>query len=91
MSQETQRTTDHDAIRKWAEARDGKPSVISQDGEKTEMLRLDFPGYAEENLEEINWDKWFNIFEENNLELIYQEETKEGEKSNFNKLVSRNS
>lgn len=91
MSQETQRTTDHDTIRKWTEARDGKPAVISQDAKKTEMLRLDFPGYAEENLEEVDWDEWFEIFEENNLALIYQEETEEGESSNFNKLVNRDS
>lgn len=91
MSKKTQRTTDHETIRKWAEARDGKPAVISRDEEKTEMLRLNFPGYAEENLEEIDWDEWFDIFEENNLALIYQEETKEGESSNFNKLVNRDS
>lgn len=91
MSKKTQRTTDHETIRKWAEARDGKPAVISRNEEKTEMLRLNFPGYAEENLEEIDWDEWFDIFEENNLALIYQEETKEGESSNFNKLVNRDS
>lgn len=91
MSQDTQRTTDHETIRKWAEARNGKPAVVSRDKEKTEMLRLNFPGYAEENLEEIDWDEWFDIFEDNDLALIYQEETKEGESSNFNKLVNRNS
>lgn len=91
MSKETKRTTDHETIRKWAEARDGKPAVVSREGDKTEMLRLDFPGYAEENMEEIDWNKWFDLFEENNLALIYQEETKEGERSNFNKLVNRES
>ena len=91
MSQKTKRTTDHETIRKWAEAREGKPAVISRDAGQSEMLRLDFPGYAEENLEEIDWDEWFDIFEENNLALIYQEETKEGESSNFNKLVNRDS
>lgn len=89
MNQQTQRTTDHSTIKEWAESRDGKPSVVSRDGDKTELIRLDFPGYAEENLEEIDWDQWFDLFESNDLAFIYQEETKEGEQSNFNKLVSR--
>ena len=38
-------------------------------------------------MEEISWDEWFEIFEENDLKFLYQEETSEGEKSNFNKLV----
>jgi len=54
------------------------------------MIRLDFPGYSGEgSLEPIEWDEWFEKFDENNLALLYQEETAEGEKSNFNKLVSR--
>lgn len=89
MSQETKKTTDHNTIKKWAEERDAKPAVVAKDGEETELLRLDFPGYAEDNLKEIDWDSWFKIFDENNLQLAYQEETKDGEKSNFNKLVNR--
>lgn len=88
MSQQ-KTTTDHNTIKKWAEARNGKPSVVTREGEETEILRIDFPGYDEENLQEIEWDEWFEIFDENDLALIYQDETKEGERSNFNKLVSR--
>lgn len=90
MSQ-NKNTTDHDTIRKWAEERGGKPSIVTKGGNKTDLLRIDFPGYAEKNLEEIDWDEWFEIFDNNNLALIYQEETKEGEKSNFNKLVDKSS
>lgn len=90
MAHKSKSTTNHDTIKKWAEERSGKPSVVTQNGERTEMVRIDFPGYSEKNLQEISWDEWFDLFEENNLELIYQEETKEGEKSNFNKIVSRN-
>ncbi|HEX6982703.1 MAG TPA: hypothetical protein VF181_08070 [Balneolaceae bacterium] len=82
-------TTDHDVIKKWAESRDGKPAVIVNKGEKTELLRINFPGYSEDNLEEIDWDKWFDIFDSRDLALIYQEKTKDGKTSNFNKLVSR--
>lgn len=89
MAHQTNKTTDHDTIKKWATERDGQPSVVSNDGDQTQLLRLNFPGYAEENLEEISWDEWFDIFEEQKLQFLYQEETSEGEKSNFNKLVSR--
>lgn len=89
MSQETKKTTDHKTIKEWAEQRDAKPAVVTKDGKETELLRLDFPGYAEDNLKEVDWDTWFKLFDENKLEMAYQEETKDGEKSNFNKLVNR--
>lgn len=88
MSQQKS-TTDHDTIKKWAESRNGKPAVITREGEETEIIRIDFPGYAEENLQEIEWDEWFDIFDTNELAFIYQEETKDGQRSNFNKIVNR--
>lgn len=88
MSQQKS-TTDHDTIKKWAESRNGKPAVITREGEETEILRIDFPGFAEENLQEIEWSKWFDIFDNNELAFVYQEETKEGQRSNFNKIVNR--
>jgi hypothetical protein len=54
------------------------------------MIRLDFPGYRREgSLEEINWDEWFRKFDEIGLALLVQEQTARGQKSNFNKLVKR--
>ncbi len=54
------------------------------------MIRLDFPGYSgEESLEQISWDEWFEKFDERDLALMVQETTSRGQKSNFNKLVSR--
>jgi hypothetical protein len=85
-------TTDHDEIRRWAEDRGAKPACVRGTGGKNDvgMLRLDFPGYTgEDKLQPISWDDWFDKFEERKLALLYQEETAEGEKSNFNKLVSR--
>lgn len=84
--------TDHRRIREWAEARGGKPACVKGTGGKgdTGMIRLDFPGYSgEESLEPISWEEWFRAFDENNLALLIQEETAGGERSNFNKLVSR--
>ena len=93
MAGESKTTTDHKKIREWAEKRGGKPASVkgTGDGEDAGLLRLNFPGYAEDNLEEISWDDFFEKFEENNLALLYQEETKDGGESRFFKLVDRNS
>ena len=88
----SQTTTDHEEIRRWAEARGAKPTCVRGTGSKgdTGMLRLDFPGYTgEDKLQPISWEDWFDKFEERKLALVYQEETASGERSNFNKLVSR--
>ncbi len=54
------------------------------------MIRLDFPGYSgQQSLEEISWDDWFEKFDERNLALMVQDTTSRGQRSNFNKLVSR--
>src|SRR5256885_552518 len=59
-------------------------------GGDTGMIRLDFPGFSgAESLQEIDWDEWFRAFDENDLGLLVQETTASGERSNFNKLVNR--
>lgn len=78
------RTDNHDEIKKWVEDRGGRPSVVSG----TELLRIDF-GEEEDNLEEIDWEEFFRIFDDSNLEFIYQEETADGSTSRFSKFVSR--
>lgn len=83
----SEQTTDHDKIRKWAEARDGHPAVIRTKG-KGGVLRIDF-GEPEDNLEEISWDEFFKIFDENKLSFLYQEKTQDGGTSRFNKFVER--
>ena len=85
-------TTDHDEIRRWAESRGARPACVrgTGGGDDTGMIRLDFPGYSgAESLQPIDWDQWFQAFDENGLALLYQETTAGGEQSNFNKLVSR--
>lgn len=87
-------TTDHEVIRKWVEARDGKPARVKATGDKggAGVLRIDYPGYAgEDTLEAISWDDFFAGFEENQLAFLYQEETKDGKESRFSKLIDRNS
>lgn len=94
MSDQSSATTDHDTIRRWAEDRRGKPSRVkgTGGGDDPGLLRINFPGYSgEEDLEEIPWEEFFEKFDQNNLALVYQEKTSGGEKSNFNKLVDRDS
>jgi len=83
-------TIDHDEIRDWVEERDGHPAVVrsTKDDEGEGLLRIDF-GEREEKLEEISWEQFFKIFEDNNLAFLYQNETADGETSFFNKFVDR--
>ena len=89
----SKQTTDHTKIRKWAEARNGKPARVQGTGEPDDvgLLRIDFPEdhEEEEDLEEITWDEFFEKFDEKRLAFVYQEQTAGGEPSRFNKFVSR--
>ncbi len=92
MAGETKITTDHDEIRRWAEARGGKPATVKGTGSDGDpgVLRIDFPGYrGEDTLQEISWDEFFKKFDEKNLAFLYQDTTARGEPSYFFKLVSR--
>lgn len=91
-SYESRTTTNHDEIRKWAEARGGKPATVKTTGSEKDpgVLRIDFPGGAgEDRLEPISWDAFFKAFDQNKLAFLYQEETKGGKESRFFKLVNR--
>lgn len=85
-------TQDHEEIRSWAEARGAVPAEVSSTHRKDEpgVLRFCFPKAKDRNnesLKEISWDDFFEKFDSNNLELVYQEKTAAGQRSNFNKLV----
>ena len=87
-------TTDHDEIQRWVEERDGSPACVRGTGDSDDvgLLRIDFPGYSgEETLQHIEWDEFFQKFDERNLAFLYQDETKGGQRSNFNKLIDRES
>ncbi|WP_373056742.1 hypothetical protein [Zunongwangia sp. H14] len=91
-TQDSKTTTDHDTIKKWVEARDGQPALVkgtTDSGKGGGLLRINFPGYAEENLENIEWDKFFSIFDENNLQFLYQEKLKDGNDSRFFKFIAK--
>jgi hypothetical protein len=83
-------TTDHKAIRNWAEERDGRPATVratEEDGHAG-ILRIDF-GPAEDRLEEIEWEEFFAKFDESELAFLYQDRTKGGKLSRFHKFVRR--
>ncbi|WP_257462016.1 hypothetical protein [Archangium lipolyticum] len=86
-------TIDHDEIREWAEARCGRPSMVTGTGGEGQagILRIDFPGYGGRGtLEPISWEEFFAKFEESNLALVYSAHA-HGHRSNFNKLIARES
>jgi hypothetical protein len=92
MAGNSQMTTDHNVIRKWAEARGGQPATVKGTGSHGEagVLRIDFPGYSGgDRLEHISWDEFFKKFDENHLAFLYQDQTSDGKESRFFKLVSR--
>ena len=89
-------TTDHGEIRRWVEERGGHPAAVKSTrsgrgkGDRTGILRIDFPGYSGAgSLQEISWEEFFEKFDEEKLAFLYQEQTADGQKSNFNKLVQR--
>jgi hypothetical protein len=85
-------TVDHNEIRRWVEQRGGHPACVkgTQRGDSC-LLRIDFPGYSGEGkLEPIEWDEFFQTFDENKLAFVYQD-SKNGQPSRFSKLVSRDS
>jgi hypothetical protein len=76
------RTRDHKAIRAWAEARNGHPSVV----QGSEILRIDFDE-KEDKLSPVRWDEFFRVFDSRNLEFLFQDRTQDGKMSRFNKFV----
>ncbi|OHV87383.1 hypothetical protein [Mesorhizobium sp. ORS 3428] len=81
------KTTNHEVIRAWIEARDGRPALVRAQG-RTAVLCVDF-GEQAEDLEPIEWDQFFTILDDNNLAFLHQDITAEGLPSRFNKFVER--
>ena len=79
---------DHNDIKDFATRTGGKPSVVSdtKGSSGPGLLRFDH-GRDNEGLEEISWDRFFEIFEEQELGLMLDTS---GDNPNFNKFVSRN-
>jgi hypothetical protein len=87
---EAKTTTDHNAIRKWAEERGAKPTSVAGTGKKDEVgvLRLDFDPKDKE-LNEISWADFFEKFEKEKLAFLHQDKTADGSVSRFHKFIQR--
>lgn len=89
---ESQTTTDHGTIRRWAEERNGHPAAVRQThgADDPGILRIEFEGAESgDDLEEISWEEFFDKFEEKRLAFLYQDRTKDGGQSRFFKFVHR--
>jgi hypothetical protein len=84
-------TTDHDTIKKWIMERGGKPVVERGLCDEIRMLYIHFPDSEDidRKTEELSWEDFFTLFEQNDLEFLYQEKTLDGKQSRFGKFVSR--
>jgi hypothetical protein len=87
---EAQTTTNHDEIRRWIEKRGGKPSKVkgTEDRDGEGILRVDFAD-PDDKLEPIEWDEFFETFEDRKLAFLHQDKTAEGKESRFFKFVRR--
>lgn len=91
MAVEEKRTRDHEEIRRWVEERGGQPATVETTARRGQagLLRIDFPGYGDAgDLAPISWDEFFQKFDEENLEFLYQDESASGAPSRFNKFVA---
>ncbi len=83
-------TTDHETIKNWTEERSGYPARVHETAKWDDVgvLRIEFQD-PHEKLEKIEWDTFFETFENENLAFLYQEKTKGGDLSRFCKFVER--
>lgn len=82
------RTTSHNTIRRWVEARGGYPARVKSSGRGKDpgILRIDYPGFSgQKTLQRIEWDEFFDWFDRDKLAFLYQDTPR----SRFSKLVSR--
>jgi hypothetical protein len=85
------RTHDHQTIKKWAEERKGIPAKIKGTGSSSKegVLRIHFPEHSGSNdFEEISWEDFFTDFDKNKLDFLYQEKKTDGV-TTFHKFVDR--
>lgn len=84
-------TTNHDVIKRWAQARQAKPATIrnTDRDNRPGVLRLEFPGFqSSPNMVGVTWNQWFRTFDERQLNFVYQERLRNGQPSNFFLLES---
>jgi hypothetical protein len=85
--------TDHETIRRWAEARGARPARVRRAAEVPAALGsgdicLDIPGTLPDGVvEPISWHQWFRRFDEHGLALLIENANRQP--STFNLLITR--
>lgn len=65
----TVETADPDEIQDWIEERGGEPAISS---ENSRELRVDFGD--KEDVEQISWEEFLEILDEENLMMVYEQD-----------------
>ena len=75
-------------IRQWADQRSAQPATTpGAADDRPSVLRFDLEGGADQDLQPIPWDEWFEVFDGRDLVFIYLEPG-EGEEANTYRLES---
>ncbi len=91
-------TTDHTEIKEWVEKNGGRPEVFDHPGATgdTVGLRISFPGSADTELlssdsqpKYISWEKFLELFEEQELAFIYEDGEKMRDLSYAYRFIKR--
>jgi hypothetical protein len=85
----THTLTDHESIKRWAREHGATPAHVKGTGRGHDTLRFEFEMEAtnhDTRLERLDWDDWFQRFDEGGLALIVDDAA---DAPNANTLVRR--
>lgn len=87
---QTLATQNHDVIKRWAEARGGRPATVqgTEHDDRPGVLRITFGDDVSDRLQHISWDDWFKSFDSRHLVFVFQQHRTGGQQSNFFRLDS---
>ncbi|WP_129714746.1 hypothetical protein [Pedobacter sp. SYP-B3415] len=89
----SKQTHNHDEIESWVEEHDGVPAIIkgTGNGKGDGVLRIHFPDHSDndDQFSKVSWEDFFEEFDKNKLDFLYQDKKKDGEPSTFHKFVAR--
>lgn len=82
---QTLATQNPEVIKHWAEERGGTPATVpgTEHGDHLGVLRINFPGYGGQKLQEVSWEQWMQTFKDRKLVFLFQEHMRNGHQSNF--------
>ncbi|MCO6490704.1 MAG: hypothetical protein J5I98_19970 [Phaeodactylibacter sp.] len=68
-------TVDHEDIQSWAEARRARPVRLKRfENERVgDRIKFRFPGDEYPDAEDLSWDEFFDIFDRERLEFLFED------------------